>query len=253
MAATFCRRPAVLDLARPIVSFTFDDAPRSAFEHGGAIVRAHAGRGTYFVSLGLLAKTSEIGPIADADHLAAAIDHGHELGCHTFDHLDAWCCSPSDYLASIDRNQQALDTLFPGYRFHSFAYPKNGATLAVKIPLSHRFASCRGGGQTFNAGRIDLNLLHACFLDRRAHADLDFARRLIELNAAARGWLIFAAHDITDDERPFACQPRLLEKVVQLACDSGAELIPMYEALRKIGAPSAAQLWTSLNNDQPAD
>ncbi len=230
LAKQLHRRELTVSAGRPIVSFTFDDAPRSAFTTGAAILEAHGAVGTYYLSLGLLSTSSEIGMIAGPADLERAVERGHELGCHTFDHHDAWFTEPETYIASVDRNRAALHSVLPGYRFRSFAYPKNGATAAVKPALELRFECCRGGGQTYNAGKVDLNLLSACFIDRRAQVDLGFISGLIERNAEAGGWLVFAAHEISDVESEFACPASFLESVVRLALDSGATLLPVSSA-----------------------
>lgn len=218
----------------PLISFSFDDAPQSAFDIGGEILNAHNVRATYYVSLGLLSSQSAIGLIASRDTLVRAVESGHELGCHTFHHHDAWNTGRAEYIASIDENQCALEDVLPGYAFRSFAYPKNGATLWVKAPLERRFECCRGGGQSINSGSTDLNLLKACFLDRRARVDVDFVRALIQRNAESGGWLIFAAHDISDAQRDFSCGVGFFETVVSLAADSGAQILPVAAACARI-------------------
>ena len=205
----FCLRKVLVNPPKPLISFTFDDAPKTAFTTGGAILAAHGGKATYFVSLGLMGLTTEVGEIASQDDLIAAIDQGHELGCHTLDHLDAWYASTDNYMASIEANQHALERIRPGLQFSTFAYPKSGATLSVKYPLQKRFVCCRGGGQAANVGMTDLNMLKACFLDKRAKVDLAFIKELIDYNAQQRGWLIFATHDVADDPSPYGCTPRI--------------------------------------------
>lgn len=225
-----------LSLARPVVSFTFDDAPVTAFARGGSILREHGAAGTYYVSLGLLGQTTEIGAIGSREHLLAALDEGHELGCHTYGHVDAWDTPLPDYVASIEENERALHRLMPGQRFRTFAYPKNGATRAAKRALAGRFDACRGGGQTFNNITVDLNMMSACFLDRRARMDLRSVQSLIDDNAVARGWLIFAAHDISMANAPYACSPSLLNGAVRHALASGAEILPVSSMLARLGA-----------------
>src|SRR3954463_8778250 len=88
MASHFCRRMMPIKTPVPVISFTFDDAPRTAFTTGGNILGNHGIKATFFVSLGLLGSETEIGPIASADDLRRSVDDGHELGCHTFDHFD---------------------------------------------------------------------------------------------------------------------------------------------------------------------
>ena len=240
LAARLHRRELRLAGSRATVSFTFDDAPRTAFGAGAAILEAHGVRGTYFMSLGLLSTTSEIGPIAEPGDLERAVERGHELGCHTFDHRDAWYTDRGSYIASVDSNRVALQELLPGHAFHSFAYPKSGATAAVKPALAQRFECCRGGGQTFNTGTIDLNLLSACFVDRRARVDLRFVSSLIERNAEAGGWLIFAAHDIAVGDTEFACSTTFFENIVRRAVASGSRVLTVSAACKQLHLEAAA-------------
>jgi hypothetical protein len=234
LASNFARRELVIVSPRPLISFTFDDAPCSAFDTGADILLTHGARATFFMSMGLLNQETEVGLIAGADRLAQAVHNGHELGCHTFGHLDAWHTADAEFVASVDANQRALTALLPGQAFRVFAYPKSGAKLSVKAALQARFACCRGGGQDLNAGVVDLNLLNACFLDQRANIDIHFIRDLIDRNAQARGWLIFAAHDISKHGSRFGCATDLFADVVRAAAASGAQLLPMGEACAQL-------------------
>jgi len=235
LAKYLYRRKLLIDSNVPLISFTFDDAPISAFEKGREILEQSGARATYYVSFGMLGCRTEIGRIGGLDDVRVAEKAGHEIGCHTFDHVDAWEVSSEEYLDSVDANQSALATRIPGARFRTFAYPKNGAIWVVKKPLAERFDCCRGGGQTLNAGIVDRNLLSACFLDERARVDLDLVRNLIDENARVRGWLIFVAHDIRDGSpAPFSCGTQFFSDVVRAAADSGAALIPVGEALDRL-------------------
>jgi peptidoglycan/xylan/chitin deacetylase (PgdA/CDA1 family) len=240
LASRFARRELRLASDVPLVSFSFDDAPRSALHVGARILQAHGARGTYYLSLGLLGTTSELGPIADRADVERAVANGHELGCHTHDHHDAWTASARTYIESVERNRVALASWLPQQQLRSFAYPKNGATLGVKSSLAARFECCRGGGQTFNAGTADLNLLNACFIDRRASMDLGSLRSLVERNAEQRGWLIFAAHDIGEDSSPFACSPQTLEALLRMSLDTGANVLPVAAACARLRAAAQA-------------
>ncbi len=222
----------------PIVSFTFDDAPASAFDWGCRLLEAQNTRGTFYVSLGLTDQDSDVGHIASSPTLRAAALAGHELGCHTFDHLDAWETKPTSYMASIDRNLAALQQLIPGASFTTFAYPKNGATWAVKKRLSSRFACSRGGGQRHNVGSVDANLLSACFLDQRTGISSAGLQTLIQRNATDRGWLILAAHDISPQDAPFSCAPALLRQAIRWAVDAGCEVLPVSQAWARVHAGS---------------
>jgi peptidoglycan/xylan/chitin deacetylase (PgdA/CDA1 family) len=234
LADHFGRRTLSIKTPVPIVSFTFDDAPVTAFREGRGILKQFGARATYYVSLRLLNAETEVGKIASVGDLARAVDDGGELGCHTFDHLDAWHTSSAAFMASVARNGEALHRILPGARFTTFAYPKSGAKLSLKLALGKSFMCCRGGGQTTNADSADLNLLKACFLDRRTGIDTEFIRTLVDYNAARRGWLILATHDVTADPSPYGCTPEFLEAIVQYASRSGALLLPVGEACARL-------------------
>jgi peptidoglycan/xylan/chitin deacetylase (PgdA/CDA1 family) len=218
----------------PYVSFTFDDFPRSAFAEGGRILAQQGVRGTYFVSFQLLGRPSASGPIASPEDLRALLQDGHELGCHTFEHLDGRSSTVEAFERSIEANRAALAESVPEGHFPVFAYPLDGPVLSIKRAVGRHFVGCRGGGQSFNSGVIDLNLLNAYFLDKRNRGNLAVVRRVIEQNAAARGWLIFATHDVTTNPSGYGCEPEYLEEVVHFSLQSGARVLPMMQACRAL-------------------
>ena len=112
MADRLARRPLSLGNSQPLVSFTFDDFPRSALHCGGAILRSQGLTGTFYASFGLMGGTAPTGQIFVEDDLIELIEEQHELGCHTFDHCHSWITAPSVFKASIIRNRAALAAHF---------------------------------------------------------------------------------------------------------------------------------------------
>jgi len=239
LANRFCRRMVAIKTSVPIISFTFDDAARTAFNAGGDILRSHGARATFFVSLGLLGSQTEVGSIASHDDLLRAAEAGDELGCHTFDHWDTWQTTTEKFMESVVRNKQALNRILPGTNFRTFAYPISEPRPAVKSRLEQYFICCRGGGQTPNIGIVDLNLLKAYFLDRRNKVDINLVKKLIDDNASCRGWLIFVTHDVTDNPSPYGCTPQLFREVVEYAAQSGALLLPVGKACERLQASNS--------------
>jgi len=242
-------RPLAVNTDAPIISFTFDDFPRSAFLEGGSILRRYDALGTYYVSLGLRGKQSTLGPMFQTEDLHELVNLGHELGCHTFGHCHSWNTPPDVYDRAILQNQQAIAEVLPGASFRTFSYPHSAPRLAVKKVAGSRFLCCRGGGlkpgrylfrhtaggQTFNFGITDLNYLCAFFLEK-SRGNPEAVKRLIDQNASARGWLIFATHDVCADPSPFGCTPQFFEQVVRWAFESGARILPVVEALNALRA-----------------
>src|SRR5215472_14050839 len=105
MAQWFGRRPCRMQLQSPVISFTFDDFPRSALINGGAILRERGFAGTYYASFGLMGKEALVGGIFTREDLDELLRQGHELACHTFDHCDSWATNPNEFEASIVRNR----------------------------------------------------------------------------------------------------------------------------------------------------
>jgi len=230
----FCRRMIEISTKVPFISFSFDDAPRSAFSHGGDILKAHGALCTFFVSLGLLESESPSGTIAFQDDLRRAVEEGDELGCHTFDHKDSWETPTAEFEKSILENQRALTGILPDAVFKSFAYPICEPKPATKHRVGKLFNCCRGGGQTFNSGKTDFNLLKAFFLDIRTGANIETVKRLIDQNSECRGWLIFATHDVSNNPSPYGCTEELFEKVVSYSARSGARLLSVGKACQKL-------------------
>ena len=248
------RRQLDVRTPAPLISFTFDDFPRSAFLNASAILGRYGILGTYYVSLSLAGKQSQMGPMYQTEDLKELARLGHELGCHTFGHCHSWNTPPDLFEKAILDNQQALNEVLPGKVFQTFSYPFSGPRLPVKQVAGRHFLCCRGGGlragrfflrhhaggQTFNSGTTDLNLLCAFFLEQ-SRENPEAVKRLIDQNAQARGWLILATHDVRDTPSRFGCTPAFFEQVVQWSLESGARLLPVVKALEVLKASRPKQ------------
>lgn len=244
-ARLFFRRTFRIQSQWPLISFTFDDFPRSALLVGGLILNRFGLRGTYYVSLGLLGTKAPTGQIAIADDLRSALEQGHELGCHTFSHCDPWTTKPHQYEAAVIENRLALSRVIPGATFKSFAYPIGSPRPLAKGRVAHHFLCCRGGGQAINVGIVDLNHLSSYFLEKSRH-EIQAVKDVIEQNRQQRGWLILSTHDISERPSPYGCRPAFFENIVQYALCSGARILPVCQALEALSA-SLPQGWLNQN------
>jgi peptidoglycan/xylan/chitin deacetylase (PgdA/CDA1 family) len=218
---------------QPLISFSFDDFPRSALYAGGAILSRCGITGTYYVSLGLAGKQEPSGEMFLTQDLQYLFDQGHELGCHTFSHRHSWDTTPRAFEESILENRVALHEMFPKASFRTFSYPICLPRPLTKFKVARHFLCCRGGGQTFNRGIADLNQLSAFFLEK-SRSNIQEVKNVVDLNRQARGWLIFATHDVSPEPTPYGCTPGFFEQVVQYAICSGARILPVIEALKAL-------------------
>jgi peptidoglycan/xylan/chitin deacetylase (PgdA/CDA1 family) len=232
------KRPMMIHSPSPLISFTFDDFPRTAFSVGGAILHRHGLGGTYYASLGIMGTVGPSGPLFVLDDVTALLEQGHELGCHTFSHCHAWDTKPATFEASIIENRAVLKRLVPSAEFKSLSFPISEPRPITKQIGGRYFQCCRSGGQTLNAGKADLNQLSAFFLEQ-SHGRLEEVKALIDLNHEVRGWLIFATHDVFDTPSPYGCTPRFFESAVEYAQSSGARILPVAKALEGIRVPAS--------------
>jgi len=237
----------LINLQRPLISFTFDDFPRSALLAGGAILKRFGLAGTYFASFGLVGKETPSGQIFFPDDLTTLLEQGHELGCHTFAHCDSWATATKTFENSIIQNHAALDRLFPHCEFKTFSYPISLPRPKTKARIANYFLCCRGGGQAFNAGKTDLNQLSAYFLEK-SRDNFQAVKDVIDHNRQACGWLILVTHDISNNPTPFGCTPEFFERVVEYAIGSGAQIVPVVEALEVLGATD----WETAHSNRPS-
>ena len=227
------RRSIAIELTKPVVSFTFDDFPHSAATAGAAILESYGAAATYYVSLGLAGVQEAAGLMFAREDVERILANGHELGCHTFHHLDAGDSETEAFVDSVIANQRRLQERFPKVRFRTFSYPKSAPHPGIKKRMGARFESCRGGGQTFNDGVADLSMLKSYFLEQ-ARGDYASVARLIEENRQRAGWLIFSTHDVDDSPSPYGCTPEFLDSAVKAARQSGAAILPVSTALDQI-------------------
>jgi peptidoglycan/xylan/chitin deacetylase (PgdA/CDA1 family) len=231
MAQRFGRRLCRLEMESPTISFTFDDFPRSALINAGAILRERGFAGTYYASLGLMGKKTSTGEIFAPEDLDELVRQQHELACHTFGHCDSWETAPNEFEASILRNQKAVAEQLPGVTLRSLSYPISWPRPETKRRVAKHFGCARGGGQTFNGGMIDLNYLKGFFIEQ-SRDNFNALAETIDSSIRAKGWLIFATHDVRDAPTRFGCTPGLFERLVEYSVKSGAAILPVSKALR---------------------
>lgn len=236
-AAVFAQRPYAMRNQSPLISFTFDDFPRSALLTGGRLLEEHGAVGTYYTSLGLMEKTAPTGEMFTRDDLQLALQRGHELGCHTFAHSHAAETPARVFEESINENQRALRLLAPAADFKTLSYPIGCPRPGTKKRSAPYFLGCRAGGQTYNGGTVDLNFLRGFFIEQSRN-NPEAIKAMIDETCRVGGWLIFATHDVSENPTVYGCCPSLFAEIVRYSARSGARLLPVSAALAAIGVAS---------------
>jgi peptidoglycan/xylan/chitin deacetylase (PgdA/CDA1 family) len=226
------RRTVPLGDRGPIVSFSFDDFPRTAYSVGGAILEQFRARGTYYAAIGLMNTSNELGEQFRPEDIASLLEKGHELGSHTFSHISCRSVSCAEFRNDVEKGRKAIEEV-SGQGSMNFAYPFGHVTIQAKRTLEFSLGSARSIVPGFNGPEIDLSLLRANSL----YGDLDEARRAEELileNTKRKSWLIFYTHDVRPEPSAFGCTPALLEAAVSCAVRSGCRILTVRETLAEV-------------------
>lgn len=227
------RRTAALEDFGPVVTFTFDDFPRSALTVGADILESFKARATYYVSAGLMNAKNDLGPQFSCNDLHALVERGHEVALHGFDHLSARNTPIEKFIADVDRGEATLQQFLRAGTTRNFAYPYGHATLSAKRRLGPQMSSSRGTIAGLNGTVVDLNLLRANHLYGDID-ELDRAQDLISENTRQSSWLIFYSHDVAEQPSPYGCTPSLLEKTVRFAVEQGATILTVADVVRTL-------------------
>jgi peptidoglycan/xylan/chitin deacetylase (PgdA/CDA1 family) len=237
VVSSFYCRQVPLGQRGPIITFTFDDFPRTAFKIGAPILESFGIRGTYYVAMSLINTQNDLGEQFRGEDLCSLVTRQHEIANHTFSHVSARRVGFDAFRKDVQRGYQAIQEIMGITPSGNFAYPYGEATLLAKKKLGPALTSARGTCRGLNGPYLDLNLLRANSL----YGDIDradVAKKLILQNEAQRLWLIFYSHDVSRTPSPYGCTPKLLESICSFASAHGARFMTVSEVIREHGQAS---------------
>jgi peptidoglycan/xylan/chitin deacetylase (PgdA/CDA1 family) len=225
------RRPARMRLERPMVSFSFDDAPATATVEGARALEAQGLCGTYYVAASLAGRDGPMGRFATAEALMAAGAAGHEIACHTFSHLDCGAAGRTAIEDDVARNETALAAWGAG-RPSNFAYPYGDVSLAAKRALGGRFDVLRALHHGLIEDGSDLNQAPAVGIEGPDGEAV--ARHWLELVVKRRAWLILYTHDVAEAPSPWGCTPQALNGLIEAALTRGCDVVTVAEGAARL-------------------
>jgi peptidoglycan/xylan/chitin deacetylase (PgdA/CDA1 family) len=224
------RRPARVQLQKPMVTFAFDDAPASAATDGAAILEARGLKGTYFVAAGIAGQESPFGVYAAEDDIKRLMDAGHEIACHTYSHLDCGRAAGPKVVADVEQNKAALEAL--GASPRTFAYPYGDVSPASKQAIGDKFTMLRALHHGVIEDGADLNQAPAIGIEG-PDGELTAIHWLREA-ARKRAWVILFTHDVSKSPSPFGCTPGALERLCDAALSMGFEVVTAAEGAERV-------------------
>lgn len=227
-------KPFAMRNDAPLVSFTFDDVPESAYANGAAILDDYGIRGTFYIAAGTCGATDTYWRVIGRDQVRDLYARGHEIGCHTFSHAAVDELSAQATAQECRRNLDAMRELCPSVTMTNFCYPLGCVSLPRKLQLQKHFDTCRGIYEGVNSGVVDLGLLRVIELYDRTLTD-DKLRHVLSRARDRNGWVIFYAHDVAQQPTHMGCTPALLRATIEAVRARRMPCLSIREALSAIG------------------
>lgn len=232
LARHTARYPAEMTSDRPMVTFTFDDFPKSAATTGAQILESRGVRGSFFATASYMGKVIDGVRQFDDEDIGRLATAGHEIGCHTARHRRLTDLKAAAIEAEFRDNAALMEAAGPPERRLTMAYPYGDVSPRVKRIASHRYDACRGVWAGLNEGRFDRMLLKCVCLEPHVLAQKS-AADWIDMAVERSAWLIFLTHDISNAPTDFGITPAALESAVDHACNMGADVLPLSDALAR--------------------
>lgn len=235
-------RATLLDLSNSVRSrltsglatFTFDDFPRSAYTVGCRMVEEAGGRATLFASSNFMGQSVDGVEYYDADILKDVDASGHEIGCHTADHVRLSGYGAAYALDSCGRNLLSMRRILgDDFQMSSFAYPYGDVSPSVKWAMGRRFAVCRGVHPGSNAPLADLGQLRVVSLESRLWDEAKVIQNIGDANRKKR-WLIFLTHDVSSHPSPYGSTPEMISVVLENLVAHGVPILTLKAASARV-------------------
>ncbi|MEH6475009.1 MAG: polysaccharide deacetylase family protein [Sneathiella sp.] len=227
-------KPFNLNKSKPIVSFTFDDCPKTAITAGARTLEQNDVAGTFYVCGGLTDKYESEMLCHSKDDLLQLIDEGHEIGSHLFHHKNCRNLSKEEIRKEIDLNDAFFDEIHQDRKLINFAYPFGGVTLTARNIARKSFVTSRGIRPGINRGVVDFSnlLANSLYVSTKSKEDI---RTLIGQTVSSKGWTIFYTHDVDNTPSKWGTTPELLDFAVKYALESGCQILTIRNAIGTVG------------------
>jgi peptidoglycan/xylan/chitin deacetylase (PgdA/CDA1 family) len=210
-AFLFEKKEAVLPADQKIVSFTFDDFPNTSKLNGARILESHKTRGTFYTSLGLAGTKTAVGLISEQKIINSLSQNGHEIGCHTYGHLNCADTPPRILYENCILNQNIAKKEM-NISFLSFAYPFGKFNLSSKRVIQNNYLTARTIKPGVNIKNIDLAALKSVPL-YESSGEKNILKWL-DIMDKYGGWLIFYTHDVRENPSQYGCTINLFEEIL---------------------------------------
>jgi peptidoglycan/xylan/chitin deacetylase (PgdA/CDA1 family) len=216
-----------------IFSFTFDDAPMTAWTNGARILEKFNKTATFYIATGMDNNKGDNRKLLNGDDILTAHQKGHDIGCHTYSHIDCRKNAVTKVLSDCRTNTTELEKLTGKSTIEHFAYPFGMVGLRSKKSLRSKYLTLRTTDHGVNHGWTDMTHLRSVSL-----CSIAFTREKVvaAINDAVKhnAWLIFYSHDIRESPSDWGISIEDFEWVVDQCAQARGEILNVSQAYKKI-------------------
>lgn len=232
----FTQKPAHSRLDAPIVSFSFDDFPKSAASLGAQIMEDAGLLATYYLTGSNCQNSFENIEQYDASDVLRLHKAGHEIACHSFGHPRLRARSQAEIENDLSQNLAfAKNLLGQDFEFENFAYPYGEFDALSRKIMGQKFTTARGVYRGVNKGTMDFANLRTVPLERRRFSR-EYLAKYIKDAITNKGWIIFFTHDVGEECSDYGSTPAILHETIAAVRAANIEVLTVKDAAKVIMA-----------------
>jgi len=215
-----------------LVTLTFDDGWRCAYDNAAPRLDRAGLRATYYVITGCL-DDEQFPRYMNLDQIRDLANRGHEIGCHTASHKRLTTETKHIIEEEIVLSRGYLAQRVG--RVDTFCYPYGDYDVrVVEVVKRAGFLGARTLRDGFNTDDLDPFFLKSKSVNcETTHSEvatwIDTARR-------RNVWLVLTFHQIDHEGREFSCTPETLQGIIDHLGATGVSVVTVRDAIAKLGA-----------------
>ena len=228
-------RPTKCRLKAPLVSFSFDDAPKTAITIGAKMLEDAGAIGTFYLTGSHCGQSFEgIEQYSQSDIIALA-QSGHEIACHSFSHSRFRGASEHEIAEDLAQNQKFFAGALknPNFSFDSFAYPYGEFDAKSREFIGERYLNARGVYRGVNYGVLDFANLKTTPLEKRRFST-NYLQNHLKKAIKNNGWIIFFTHDVAEDCSIYGSTPEILTQTIEAVKANDIEIVTVREGAKRL-------------------
>jgi len=225
----FATRHLNFKLDRPVISISFDDFPKSVMENALPLLDQYGWKASFYVAAGLENTTNHLGLHFNRNDLLLLQEQGHEIGCHTYNHLNITELSETRVADELTSNAKSLKDFGITSPLKTFAYPFGETSIPRKSLLEHDFSSMRGIMRGIHYNKADLNQVKSVPI--YSGPEMSQTLNYISSLRDKPGWLTLFTHDIRENPSEWGCTPEDFATALAAIQASGAIVMPIQKTI----------------------